>query len=51
MRYVVNFGITPVFKSILIDSVKKAEVFVAIFDESLNEQTQNCEMDITYKIF
>ena len=46
MRYVVNFGIAPVFKSILIDSVKKKEVFVALFDESLNEQTQNCEMDI-----
>ena len=51
MRYVVNFGIAPVFKSILIDSVKKAEVFVALFDESLNEQTQSCEMDILIRCF
>ena len=51
MRYVVNFGIDPVFKSILIDSIKKAEVFVALFDESLNEQTQNCEMDILIRYF
>ena len=28
MRYVVNFGIAAVFKSILIDSVKIAKVFV-----------------------
>ena len=51
MRYVVNFGIAPVFKSILIDSVKKAEIFVAIFDESLSEQTQNCEMDMLIRYF
>ena len=46
-----NFGIAPVFKSISIDSVKKAEVFVVLFDESLNEQTQNCEMDILIRYF
>ena len=27
MRFVVKFGIGPVFKSIFIDSVKKAKVF------------------------
>ena len=37
MRYVVNFGVAPVFKSILLDSVKKKQAFVALFDESLNE--------------
>ena len=51
MRYVVNFGIAPVFKSILIDSVKEAAVFVALFDESLNEETQNFEMDILIGYF
>ena len=51
MRYVVNVGIAPVFKSILIDSVKKAEVFVALFDRSVNEQTQNCEIDILRRYF
>ena len=51
MRYVVNYGIAPVFKSILIDSVRKAEVFVALFDERLNEQTQNCEIDILVRYF
>ena len=51
MRYVVNYGIAPVFKSVLIDSVRKAEVFVALFDERLNEQTQNCEMDILIRYF
>ena len=47
MRYVVNYGIAPVFKSIL----RKAEVFVALFDERLNEQTQNCEIDILVRYF
>ena len=51
MRYVVNFGIAPVLKSILIDSVRKAEVFVALFDEGLNHQTQNSEMDILIRYF
>ena len=51
VNYVVNYGISPVFKSILIDSVRKAEVFVALFDERLNEQTQNCEIDILVRYF
>ena len=51
MGYVVNYGIAPVFKSVLIDSVRKAEVFVALFDERLNEQTQKCEMDILIRYF
>ena len=51
MRYGMNFGIAPVFKSILMEPVKKVEVFVALFDESLNEQTQNCEMDILTRYF
>ena len=51
MRYVVHFWITPVFKSILVYSVKKAEVFLALFGESLNKQTQNCEMDILIRYF
>ena len=50
MGYFMNFGIAPVFESSLIDSVKKAEVFVALCDSS-NEQTQNCEMDILRRCF
>ena len=46
MRYVVNFGLAPVFKSILINSVNEAEAFTSLFNESLNEETQNYEMDI-----
>ena len=51
MRYVVNFGIAPVFKSILINSVNEAELFTALFNESLNEETQNYEMDILKRYF
>ena len=51
MRYVVDFRIAQVFKSILMDSLKKAEVFVELFDQSLNEKTQNCEMDILIRYF
>ena len=51
MKHVVNCGIAPDFKSILTDSVKKAKEFVALFDESLNGQTQNSEMDILIRHF
>lgn len=51
IRYVVNFGIGPVFKSILIDSARKAEVYLVLFHKSLNEQTRNCEMDFLVRYF
>ena len=46
MRYSINFGVAPFFKSLLYEDIKKSCCFVACFDESLNPVTQTCEMDI-----
>ena len=46
VKYVINFGIGPAFKSALTESIKKSEFYIISFDESLNDNTQNCEMDV-----
>ena len=46
VKYVINSGIAPVFKSALTESRKKSEFYVVNLDESLNDNTQNCEMDV-----
>ena len=51
LRYETNFGIAPYFKSCLMSQVKDSEAFVISFDESLNDVTQNCEMDIIIRFF
>ena len=45
IRYVINFGIAPIFKSMLVESIKLSECYVVCFDKSLNSETQNYEMD------
>ena len=51
VKYVINFGIAPVFKNALTESIKKSEFYVVSFDESFNDNTQNCEMDILIRYF
>ena len=51
VRYSINFGLTPFFKSLLYEYIKKSCCFVACFDESLNLVTQTCEMDIVIRFF
>ena len=51
MRYSINFGLAPFFKSLLYEEIKKSCYFVACFDESLNPVTQTCEMDIVICFF
>ena len=46
LRYFVNFRIAPYFKSILVENVKGSLCYIVSFDESLNEMTQSCEMDL-----
>ena len=50
IRYVINFGIAPIFKSMLVESIK-SECYVVCFDESLNNETQNCEKDFPIRFF
>lgn len=51
LKYVINFGIAPYFKDILDDILKKSNHYVISFDESLNDITQNCQMDILVRFF
>ena len=44
--YILNHGIFPYFRECLITSIKKSEIHVFSFDESLNEKTESCEMDV-----
>ena len=44
--YVINHGLAPFFKSMLNDSLQKCNIHVFYFNESLNEVTQTCEMDM-----
>ena len=44
--YVINHALAPCFKSLLLDSLKKSDIYVYSFDDSLNYVTQTCEMDL-----
>ena len=46
VKYVINFGVEPVFKNTLTESITKSEFYVVSFNESWNDNTQNCEMDL-----
>ena len=51
LKYVINFGIAPYFRDILYNHLQKSDCFVISFDESLNDYTQNCQMDILIRYF
>ena len=44
--YVINHCLAPFIKFMLNDSLQKSNIPVFCFDESLNEVTQTCEMDM-----
>ena len=51
VKYVINFGIAPAFKNALTESIKKSEFYIVSFDKSLNDNTQNCDMDVVIRYF
>ena len=51
IRYVVNHGIAPYFKTILKDEILLSDCFVVSFDESLNQVTQQCKMDLVIRFW
>ena len=44
----VNHGLSPFFKSALMSDLQKSGIHTYPFDESLNEVTQTCEMDLHF---
>ena len=51
LKYVINFGLAPYFEDMLGELLKKSDHHVISFDESLNDVTQNCQMDILVRFF
>ena len=51
LKYICNFGIAPYFKDVLKEMLKKSDLFVICFDESLDDVTQSCQMDVLIRYF
>ena len=51
LRCFLNFGIAPYFKLILIQNIKGSSCYIVSFDESLNDMTQSCKMDLLLRYF
>ena len=49
--YVVNYGLGPYFKELMIESVRNSPVYCFSFDESLCEVTQTCEMVVMVRFW
>ena len=49
--YVVNHGLGPYFKELMIESVKTSPVYCLSFDESLCEVIQTCEMVVMVRFW
>ena len=49
-KLVCNFELAPFFKTILAEKLKKSEQYVISSDKSMNEVTQNCQMDVLINI-
>ena len=46
MTYLINFAIAPYFLEILICELKSCNYYSILLDESLNDITQTCQMDV-----
>ena len=51
LTYITNFGIAPYFHHLLIDELKNSNYYSLSFDESLNDFTQTCQMDINIRFW
>ena len=47
LTYNTNFGIAPYFHQLFIDELKNCNYYSLCFDESLNDFTQTCQVDIS----
>ena len=46
LQYLVNHGLFPHFKQMILDEILKSPFMAVLFDESLNDSIQKSEMDI-----
>ena len=45
------FGMAPDFKDVLEEMLKKSDLYVICFDESLDDVRQTCQMDVLIRYF
>ena len=46
VKYVRNFGLAPHLKKKLLHDVRQTQRFSISYDESLNKETQECQLDL-----
>ena len=46
VSYIINHGLATHFKQILNDGITKLDCYIMLLDESLNDTTHTCQMDI-----
>ena len=51
IKYLINFGIAPYCKSVLLERIKESPCFLISYNESLNPMTQTFEMDLLARYF
>ena len=51
LSYLICFGIAPYFKQQLLNELKEAQCFVISFDESLNTELHEEQMDFVVRFF
>ena len=49
--YKITHKLAPYFKSILVDSIGRSDVYTYSFDESLNEIKELSEMDLYFRFW
>ena len=51
LKYYYNLGIVPYLKDVFKEMLKKSDLYVVCFDESLNDVARNCQMDVLIRYF
>ena len=49
--YFINHCFAPYFKDILVNVINMLEFFTVSFDESMNAEMQNCQMDVAVRFW
>lgn len=51
LSYLIHYGISPYFRELLEEKIRKATTVVVFFDESLNKDVQKRQMDVLIRFY
>ena len=51
LKYLTNFGMTPNFKSLLVEKLRESAYYIVSFDKIFNDMLQSCEMVLLGEYF